>query len=188
MNYSKYPCLVAEFEFERRGLCTAHKYCTEHFKLMSSLNVALLFKFFPRRPGTRRFAAAAVIYRRTADGPIVSDAVSFGMCPLPSSADVPNEIARVLRILPDAPCPCVYSLEEDPTLSVPADLLMGPSLAEWPSEPGRGGHARVPGPLVVKLWSILSQVEGAYDEAMKLWSILSQVKGAYDEAIAYPRG
>jgi hypothetical protein len=163
-KYSKYPCLVAEFEFERRGLCAAHKYCTEHFKLIPSLNVALLFKFFSRRPGTRRFAAVAVVYRRTADGPIVSDAVSFGSCPLPSSADVPNEIARVLRILPDAPCPCPSFSEENPTLSVPSELLLGPSLAKWSSEPGRDGNARVPGPLLVELWPMLSRVEWTYND------------------------
>ncbi len=100
MNYSKHPCLVAEIEFERRG--------TEHFKLIPSLNVAMLFKFFPRRPGTRRFAAVAVLYRRTAGGPIGSDAVSFGMCPPPPSADVPKHIAPraprpARRTLPDAP-------------------------------------------------------------------------------------
>jgi hypothetical protein len=170
MKYSKYPCLVAEIEFERRGIRTAHKYCTEHFKLIPSLNVAMLFKFFSRRPGTRRFAAVAVIYRRTADGPIVSDAVSFGMCPLPPSADVPQEIARVLRVLPDAPCPCPYFSEEAPTLSVPSQLVLGPSLAKWSSKPGREGNARVPGPLVVELWRMLSLVEWSLnDSAERPW-------------------
>ena len=167
MNYSKHPCLVAEIEFERRGLCTAHKYCVEHFKLAPSLNVVLLFKFFSRRPGTRRFAAVAVTYRRTADGPVVADAVSFGMCPPPPSADVPKEIARALRVLPDAPCPCPRDSEATPTLSVPSAALLGPSLAQWVGEPGREGTARVPGPLVVRLWRMLSLVERAYDEKVE---------------------
>jgi hypothetical protein len=168
-KYSEYPCLVAEIEFERRSLSTAHRYCIEHFKLIPSLNVAMLFKFFSRRPGTRRFAALAVIYCRAADGPIVSDAVSFGMCPLPPNAVVPNEIARVLRVLPDAPCPFPRDYrqvsEATPTISVSSELVLGPSFAKWCGEPGREGNTRAPGPLVVELWHMLSHVEWSLNDA-----------------------
>ena len=83
---------------ELRSLCVvAHTYCTEYFGLMQSLNALMLFKFFPSDPEGRRFAAVAVLYISASEGHIVADAVSFGTCPLPLSAAVPSEIARVCR-------------------------------------------------------------------------------------------
>jgi hypothetical protein len=110
-----------------------HTHCTEHFKLDS------LFEFFSR--------------------PIVADAVSFDMCPLPSSADVPKEIARVL---PDAPCPCPPLSEESPTLSVSQALMLGPSFAKRFSKPAMEGNARVPGPLAARLNRMLPIAEWAH--------------------------
>ena len=160
----RYPRVLAEIVLERRSLSAAHQYCIEHFGLIPNLQAAMLFKFFSRHPTTCRFAAVAVLYRRAATGPFVADAVSFGTCPLrPSSAD-PAPIFRALRYLPDAPYPAPQQDSSPwppalrPTLSVPAEDILGPRSAAGSPGPGLKGTEDQDEPLAVDLWRMLHAV------------------------------
>ena len=171
---SQQPCFLAEIEVQHRSLPAVHLYCIQHFLLIPSLRAALLLKFFPRHPDTLRFAAVAVLYRRTATGPSATDAVSFGSCPPPPSA-VPTDVARVLRSLPDAPCRA--ALEPDspwppalrPFLTVPAEDLTvpgndvrGPSYSSGVAHRGLEVQDTTGDDLVVDLWRVLESMEKAH--------------------------
>ena len=139
-------------------LCVAHTYCAEYFRLMQSLNALMLFKFFPSDPDGQRFAAMAVLYIRASEGHIVADAVSFGMRPLPSSAAVPPEIARVLRAVLDSQShdwfprpPCPWPAELRPMLLVPQEIVLGPNCAAGAAAGKAPSPAAGPCPLEVRL-------------------------------------
>jgi hypothetical protein len=162
---SPYPCLIVKFETECRSLCAAHTYCSEHFGHMPALKAVMLFKYFTMHPKTPRFAAVAVLYLRTENGSVVSDVVSFGTCSPPPSDDVPEEIARVLRLFPEPPCLCYVSesscwiSEQRPFLSLPLENFLGPSFAGNASLTDEDAAS---GTLTMDLWKVLKRAETAW--------------------------
>jgi hypothetical protein len=155
------PCLIVEFETERRSLCVAHKYCSEYFGLMPALKAVILFKYFALHPETLRFAAVAVLYRRAANGSAVSDAVSFGTCSPPPSIEMPEKIAGALRILTEPPSRCYgskssfWTHEQRPFLSLPLERFLGHPFAANSNL----GKADASGTLVIDLWKVLKAAE-----------------------------
>ena len=156
-----YPRLICDIEITHRSLHEILAYNAELFAGIPQLRATFFLKVYPRRMGSRRFGALALLFRRLPEGVVCTDAVNCGTSFLHPSVvrNLPPAIAGVLRVLgvPPALTPANPWLPAvNPTITVPAQDLF-----YWRDDPTTGAAMQIPGApaaaadLSICLWRII---------------------------------
>ena len=155
------PRLISEIEITHRGLQEMLVYNAQLFAGIAQLRAATFLKVYSRRPGSRRFGAIALLFRRLPGGVSCTDAVSCGTARLHRTVlkQLPPAIGGILR---DLGVPAVLSpanpwpAAQNPYLTVSAEDLF-----YWRNDPATGAPVPIPGvpaaaaDLRICLWSII---------------------------------
>ena len=140
------PCLTVKIEVLQQGIADMLASNAQVFAGIPQLRASVLLKVYRRHAVSRRFAALAILSRRSPDGAVIAaDAVSCGTAPLDACAldRLPPAIRCILRALPAPPAvsresPWPPTL--NPTITVPAaDLFY------WHDDADTGDPVLVPG-------------------------------------------